>query len=561
MCVVRLKIRLTKVDLVWEAPKNNGGAPITGYIVEKKEKFGSWQEALVTTYYQKLNHVCCAIENSLNKSGPGVGGPKNNGGAPITGYIVEKKEKFGSWQEALVTTTPECKGRVPDLKEGNTYQFRVKAVNKAGPGEPSEPTAPHLAKARFLKPLINRDKMCAVRVRAGTTIKLDVDIKGEPPPTKTWIFNNKPVETGAGHKLENEDYNTKLTMTETSWANSGVYTLKAVNEVGSDEATVEIIVLDKPGKPEGPLEVSDIHADHVKLAWKKPKHTGGLPLSAFVIEKMDVLTGKWVPAGTVDPDKLEATVTGLEPLHTYQFRVKALNEEGESEPLDTDHGILAKNPYDVPCPPGLPDIVDWDEKMAKLKWEPPIRDNGAPITGYIIEVMDRDRGEFVKAVEIQGNICQGVVPKLEEGSQYQFRIRAVNKAGQSEPSENTNWHTAKPRFLKPRIDRTNLNPVTVKAGLPVSLDVKVFGEPPATVTWFFKDQELKTGENLEIVNIDYNTKFLMTKSKRASSGRYVIRAKNEVGEDEAEVDITILGKTAFLLFSERDGSVFDLAVL
>lgn len=87
---------------------------------------------------------------------------------------------------------------------------------------------------------------------------------------------------------------------------------------------------------------------------------------------------------------------GLEAGHTYQFRVKALNEEGESEPLDTDHGILAKNPYDVPAPPGLPDIADWDEKSVKLKWEPPIRDNGAPITGYVIEVMDRDRGEFVK---------------------------------------------------------------------------------------------------------------------------------------------------------------------
>lgn len=86
----------------------------------------------------------------------------------------------------------------------------------------------------------------------------------------------------------------------------------------------------------------------------------------------------------------------MEPNHTYQFRVKAVNEEGESEPLETDSSTVAKNPYDAPTAPGLPDIVDWDENMVKLKWEPPIRDNGAPITGYIIEMMDKFRGEFVK---------------------------------------------------------------------------------------------------------------------------------------------------------------------
>jgi hypothetical protein len=36
---------------------------------------------------------------------------------------------------------------------------------------------------------------------------------------------------------------------------------------------------------------------------------------------------------------------------------------------------------DTPAAPGLPEIIDWDETMVKLKWEPPIRDGGAPITG------------------------------------------------------------------------------------------------------------------------------------------------------------------------------------
>lgn len=66
-------------------------------------------------------------------------------------------------------------------------------------------------------------------------------------------------------KIEYEDYNTRLNMRETSRELTGKYTLIAENEVGRDEATVEINILDKPGKPEGPLDVTDVHKEGCKL--------------------------------------------------------------------------------------------------------------------------------------------------------------------------------------------------------------------------------------------------------------------------------------------------------
>lgn len=290
--------------------------------------------------------------------------------------------------------------------------------------------------------------MKAVKVHAGQTIKYDVDVKGEPAPQLTWFFKGSELRAHPPVQIENEDYNTKLTILNSSRAESGTYRLKAENINGCDEVEVEVTVIDKPGRPEGPLEAFDIHKTGCKLKWDKPKDDGGVPITAYVVEKLDTATGRWVPAGSCDPEKTELEIKGLEPNHRYQFRVKAVNEEGESEPLETESAITAKNPFDVSAAPGLPEIIDWDENHVSLKWEPPIRDGGAPITGYVIEFMDKESGEFVKACETDGPACKGMVKKLEENHQYKFRVRAINKAGVSEPSEQTNWHTAKPRFRK-----------------------------------------------------------------------------------------------------------------
>lgn len=52
-----------------------------------------------------------------------------------------------------------------------------------------------------------------------------------------------------------------------------------------------------------------------------------------------------------------------------------MNAEGESDPLETDHKIVAKEPFDPPGKPGKPEVTDWDKEHAELKWDPPTEVN------------------------------------------------------------------------------------------------------------------------------------------------------------------------------------------
>lgn len=94
-----------------------------------------------------------------------------------------------------------------------------------------------------MAPKIVRDNLQQTVVRAGQSVKLDVEVIGEPPPTCTWTFAGKPVETGESIKVDNEEYMTHLNIKNGVRKQSGKYKLTAVNSSGKDEEEVEIIFL------------------------------------------------------------------------------------------------------------------------------------------------------------------------------------------------------------------------------------------------------------------------------------------------------------------------------
>lgn len=79
--------------------------------------------------------------------------PESDGGAPIERYIIQMRDKDGrQWVDATSVPGGRTDAKVMDgIEEGHEYEFRVVAINKAGPSEPSDTSKSVIAKPRFRK--------------------------------------------------------------------------------------------------------------------------------------------------------------------------------------------------------------------------------------------------------------------------------------------------------------------------------------------------------------------------------------------------------------------------
>lgn len=102
------------------------------------------------------------------------------------------------------------------------------------------------------------------------------------------------------------------------------------------------------------------------------------------------------------------------------------------------------NISDPPDAPGVPDVTMIGEDFVNLTWERPKNDGGGRIIGYLIE--KREAGMEIWQKCNQTPVPQTIFncPHLIEGRKYEFRVFAINEAGTSPPSSNSNEVLVRP---------------------------------------------------------------------------------------------------------------------
>ncbi|KAM9022411.1 myomesin-1 isoform 1-T1 [Ara ararauna] len=189
-----------------------------------------------------------------------------------------------------------------------------------------------------------------------------------------------------------------------------------------------------PGPPTD-LQVIEATKNYVVLSWKPPGQRGHEGIMYFV-EKCVAGTEDWQRVNTEIPVKSPRfAVFDLAEGKSYCFRVRCCNSAGIGEPSEATEATVVDDKLDVPKAPGrIMPIQNTDTSVVVTWTEPP---DAKELVGYYIEssVVGSGRWEPCNNNPVKGTrfICHGLV----NGEKYIFRVRAVNAAGLSEFSQDS----------------------------------------------------------------------------------------------------------------------------
>ncbi|XP_034049728.1 myosin binding protein Cb isoform X2 [Thalassophryne amazonica] len=481
--------------IIWEAPKFDGGAPIKGYLMERKKKGSSrWTKLNFdvypsTTYEAKrmiegiLYEMRVFAVNSIGMSQPSATSkpfmpiaptseptrltvhdvtdstcslkwlaPEKIGAGGLDGYVIEYcKDGDTEW---VVANQELCERQgyvVRGLPVGEKMNFRVVAVNIAGRSPPALLSQPVTIREIMEHPKIRLPRELRTKYirRVGDKINLTIPFQGKPRPVATWYKDGQPIDPKVVN-VRNSNVDSILFIRSAEREHSGKYELVLQIENMEDRATIEIRIVEKPGPPVN-MRVVDVWGFNAALEWESPRDDGNCEITGYTIQKADMKTKEWFTVYEHNR-RTHCTATDLIMGNEYMFRV-------------------------------------YSENFCGLSEEPRMCKNTAVIAKT------------------------GLVQK-----QHSYREKEI---------------TCVPKFTQPLVDRS------VVAGYSTAISCAVRGFPKPKITWM--KNRMIIGEDPKYLM--QNNQGVLTLNIRKPStfdgGKYSCMAVNELGKDEVECTLNV----------------------
>ena len=84
---------------------------------------------------------------------------------------------------------------------------------------------------------------------------------------------------------------------------------------------------------------------------------------------------------------------------------------------------------DKPSSPKDIQVTCQDKGRICVAWQPPGKDGGSPVTGYIVETCRSTSSSWVETAKLDGSTLSHDITGLVQSAQYYVRVFAENQAG------------------------------------------------------------------------------------------------------------------------------------
>ena len=496
------------VTLTWDPPKSIGGTPILDYNIQVSTDGGlNWalvndglSPATTATVTGLVNGTVYVFRvqgrNAVNETtglGDGIwsaasapvkplapasapanltanGGnasatlgwtaPTSTGGAPLTDYRVEYSVDGGaSWQTFAHPASTATSITVTGLANGVGHLFRVSGVTEYGAGTPSTVSI-------VVIPMTSPDAPTLLAGQVGNTL-VSLTWTGGFNGGST-IINHvvqyRVVGSGTWQTFSPLSPITGTSVQVTGLTNGSPYEFQvaSTNAVGNSAFSSVAGPITPVAPASAPLAFLAVAGNaQVNLSWTLPASDGGSAITDYQIQSS--LNGgvSWTVVADAVSTATSATVTGLVNGTTYTYRVAAITSYGLGAWSTPSSPVM---PMTVPTAPTALAGIRGDSSVA-LTWTAPANNGGAAITDVLVEYRLTTSATWSTFAHAPTSASAINVNGLTNGASYEFRVRAVNAAGNSPLS-----NVAGP-----------LVPMTT-ASAPLNL-VGTFGDSKVTLAW------------------------------------------------------------------------------